>query len=145
MEDPIIVQLAQGIAKPSLNVVLNVKLFYKGVQFFENFILNDLNNFDVIIGNTFLDAYKINIFYNTSKLRVYAKINSKLMNLDVEYNSTLAKMGVNLVTLANELELSSFLVLMFLKVSQGEPKPQGAKQPPTCILDSLNKFLEVLM
>jgi hypothetical protein len=145
MAYPIIVQLAQGIAKPSLNIVLNVRLFYKGVQFFENFILIDLNNFYVILGNTFLNAYKINIFYNRRKLRVYAKISSKLVNLDVEYNFTLGKMRVNLVVLANELKLSNFLVLMSLKVSQGEPKPQGARQPPTCILDSFNKFLEVLM
>jgi hypothetical protein len=65
MADPIIVQLAQGIAKPSLKIMLNVE----GVQFFENFILSDLNNFDAILGNTFLDAYKINIFYNRSKLK----------------------------------------------------------------------------
>ncbi len=67
------------------------------------------------------------------------------MNLYVEHNFTLAKVGVNLVALANEFELSSFLVSMFLKVSQGEPNPQGARKPPTCILDSFNNFLEVLM
>jgi hypothetical protein len=83
MADPITVQLAQGITKPSLNIVLNVGYFYEGVQFFENFILSDLNNFDVILRNTFLDAYKINIFYNRSNLRVYAKISSKLMNSNV--------------------------------------------------------------
>jgi hypothetical protein len=33
---------------------------------------------------------------------------------------------------------------MSLRVSEGEPKPQGAKRPFICILDSLNKFLEVL-
>jgi hypothetical protein len=33
LEDPIIVQLAQGIIKPSLNVVLSVKPFCKGVPF----------------------------------------------------------------------------------------------------------------
>ncbi len=34
---------------------------------------------------------------------------------------------------------------MYLKVSQGELKPQGARQPPACILDSFNKILEVLI
>jgi hypothetical protein len=34
---------------------------------------------------------------------------------------------------------------MSLKVSQGESKPQGMKQPFTCILDSFNKFLKVLI
>jgi hypothetical protein len=39
------------------------------------------------------------------------------MNLDVDYNYALASMGVNLVTLASELESPSFL--MSLKVSWG--------------------------
>jgi hypothetical protein len=73
------------------------------VQFFENFTLCDLNNFDVIIGNTFLDAYKVNIFHNGGKLKVCAKCGFKLVNLDVDYNFALAKMGVNLVTLVSEL------------------------------------------
>jgi hypothetical protein len=53
-------------------------------------------------------------------------------------------MGVNLVTSTNELKSHSFLVLMSLRVCQGEFKPQVAKQPPIFILDSFNKFLEVI-
>jgi hypothetical protein len=67
------------------------------------------------------------------------------MNLDADYNSILTKMGVILVALTSELKSPSFLILMSLKVSQGEPKPQGVKQPPNCILDSYNNFLEVLI
>jgi hypothetical protein len=69
MANPITMQLAQGITKPLFNVVLIVGSFYEGIQFFENFIISNLNNFDVILGYTFLDAYKINIFYNRSKLK----------------------------------------------------------------------------
>jgi hypothetical protein len=61
------VQLAQGIARPSLIVMLNVKLFCGGINFFENFTLCDLDKSDVILRNTFLDAYKIEILYNGSK------------------------------------------------------------------------------
>jgi hypothetical protein len=68
----------------------------------------------------------------------------KLMNLDANYNYVLVEMGVDLFTLANELKLFSFLVLMYLKVSQGEPKPQGPRQPFAYILDSLNKFSNIL-
>jgi hypothetical protein len=46
MPNPIMVQLAQSIARPLLNVVLGVKLFCGAVHFFENFTLGDLNNFD---------------------------------------------------------------------------------------------------
>ncbi len=117
------VQLAQGIARPSLNEMLGVKFFCGGVQFIENFTMCDLDKFDVILGNTFLDAYEVDIFRSRGKLKIHAKYGFKLMNLDLYYNSTLAKMGVNLVTLASELELFNFLVLIFLKVFQGELKP----------------------
>jgi hypothetical protein len=115
--DPIMVQLAQGIIRPLFNVTLGLKLFRGGVQVFENFTLCDLNNFDVILGNTFLDAYEVDILFSKSKLRVHAKCGSKLVNLNSDHNSTLAKMGVNFVTLANELELFNFLILMSLKVT----------------------------
>ncbi len=102
------VWLAQGITRPLLNVKLKVKLFYGGVQFFENFTLCDLDNFDVILRNTFLDAYEVNILCSKSKLKVHAKCGSKLVNLNSNYNSTLAKMGVNFITLVNELQLFNF-------------------------------------
>jgi hypothetical protein len=121
------VQLPQGIARPSLNVALNVELFCGGVQFFENFTLCDLDQIDVILGNTFLDAYKVDIFYSGNKLKDYTKVSSKLMNFNAKYNFALTKVEVNLVALLSELKLISFLVLMFLRISQGEPKPQGAR------------------
>jgi hypothetical protein len=40
---------------------------------------------------------------NGSKLKVHTKVGSKLVNLNLEYNFALAKVGVNLVVLANEL------------------------------------------
>jgi hypothetical protein len=43
------------------------------------------------------------------------------MNLDVDYNSILTKMAVILVALTSELKSPSFLILMSLKASQGEP------------------------
>ncbi len=124
------VQLAQAIVRPSLSVMLGVKLFCKGVQFCENFTLCDLDNFDAILGKTFLDAYEIDILHSGVKLKVHAKNGFKLMNIDVDYNFALVEMGVNLVVLTYELKSLSFLLLMSLKVSRGEPKPQKAKQPP---------------
>ncbi len=77
-------QLAQNITKPLLIITLGFGLFNGGVQFFENFTLCDLNKFDVILRNTFLDAYKINILHNESKLKIHSKVGFKLVNLDVE-------------------------------------------------------------
>ncbi len=96
--------------------MLRIKLFCRGVQFFENFTLCDLDNSNVIIGNTFLDAYKINILHNRGKLKVHANNGYKLMNLDVDYNFALAKMG-NLVVLTSELESLNFLIFISLEIS----------------------------
>jgi hypothetical protein len=59
-------------------------------------------------------------------------------------NFALVEVGINLVALANEFELFSFLILIFLRVSQEEFKPQDVKKPHVYIFDSLNKFLKVL-
>jgi hypothetical protein len=64
-----------------------------------------------------LDAYKVNILHNDSKLRVRAKCGFNLLNLDVDYNFASVEMGVNLVALVSELKSFSFLVLMSLMVS----------------------------
>ncbi len=69
----------------------------------------DLNHFDVIFTNTFLDVYEIDILHNKGRLKVCAKSSFKLMHLDVDYNFALAKMGMNLVALINELESPFFL------------------------------------
>jgi hypothetical protein len=134
--------LAQNIVKLSFNVILKVELFCSKVPFFKNFTLCDVNNFDVILGNTFLDAYKV--LHNEGRLKVHAKNGSKLMNLYVDYNFAFVEMGVNLVVLTSELNHLIFFILMFLRISQGEPKSQGVKQPLVCILDSLNKSSKVL-
>ncbi len=67
--DPIMMQLAQNITRPLLNLALKVKLFCGGVQYFENFTLCNLDNFEVILGNTFLDAYEIDIPHNEGRLK----------------------------------------------------------------------------
>jgi hypothetical protein len=96
MVDPIMMQLAQGIVRPSLNVVVGIfELFCGKIQFFENFTLCHLNNFDVILFLFFWDVYETNIFCNGSKLKVRAKSGSKLMNLNAYSNFASAKMGVN--------------------------------------------------
>jgi hypothetical protein len=67
------------------------------------------------------------------------------MNLNTNYNYVLVEVGVDLVALANELKLPSFIALKYLKVSRREPKPQGARQPFAYILDSFNKFPNILI
>jgi hypothetical protein len=45
-----------------------VKLFSWGVHFVENFTLCDLDHFDSILGNIFLDAYGIDVFCNKKNM-----------------------------------------------------------------------------
>lgn len=108
MVDPIIVHFSQGIPRPSLSVAISVELFCRGLQFFENFTLCDLDNFDVIIGNTVMFTYKVNILRIRSKARICAKVDFMLVNLNAEYNFVLKKVGINSVALASELKLHSF-------------------------------------
>jgi hypothetical protein len=56
----------------------------------------------------------------------------KLMNLDVEYKSMLANVGINLVAFP-KLELTRFLVLLKQNESMKETKPKVARQFPTWI------------
>jgi hypothetical protein len=74
MVDPIIVHFSQGITRPSLSVAISIGLFCKAFQFFEKFALCDLDNFDVILRNTFMDAYKAYIFRIGSKVKFVSKL-----------------------------------------------------------------------
>ncbi len=66
---------------------------------------------------------KVDILHKGSKIKFHTKVGFKLVNLHVEYNFPLGEIGINLVALANEFELFSFFILMFLIISQEELKP----------------------
>jgi hypothetical protein len=80
--------------------------------------LFNLNSFDAILGNTFLDAYKINILHNGNKVKVHAKVSFKLMKLKMDCNFALPKVKINLGSLTKELKFPSFVILMSLGVSK---------------------------
>jgi hypothetical protein len=46
VDNPILVHMAQGMAKLMLRIMLRIKLLVGGVQLFENFTLCDLDNFE---------------------------------------------------------------------------------------------------
>jgi hypothetical protein len=60
-------------------------------------------------------------------VKICTKVAYKLLNLDGDYKSMLVKVKINLVVLVKELKLISFMIFMSLRISQKEPKPQGAK------------------
>jgi hypothetical protein len=59
--------------------------------------------------STFLDACEINVLHSESKGRFHAKVGSKLMNLNVDYNYLLAKVEITLVILTKELKSPKFV------------------------------------
>jgi hypothetical protein len=44
-----------------------------------------------------------------------------------------------------ELQETSFLIVMHVDESNAKSKAKGAKSLPTCISDTINKFLDILM
>ncbi len=91
-----------------------------------------------------MDAYEIDVLRSINKGIVHAKVGYKLVNLNAYYNYLLAKVEIILVILTKELKSPNFVILMSLRISKGELKPQGARRPPNYILDSFNKFSNVL-
>lgn len=66
------------------------------------------------------------------------------MNLDVEYKSTLANVGINLVAIP-KLKLTRFLILLRQNESMKEVEPKVVKQLPNWIFYSFNTFMVILM
>lgn len=69
------------------------------VKFIENFTICALNGIEAILGNTFIDVYRVNVLRGGSKLRVIAKLIDKSVNLKVEYQVSLTKVSIHLVSL----------------------------------------------
>jgi hypothetical protein len=58
---PIKVHLAQGAVTPASKVVLGAILECNKAKFVENFMVCALDGMEAILGNTFLDAYRVDV------------------------------------------------------------------------------------
>jgi hypothetical protein len=96
---PIKAQLAQGVATSSSEVVLGAILENGKVKFTENFMVCTLDGIEAILGNTFVDVYHVNVLRGCFKLRVIATLTNKFINLEMEYQVSLAKVSIHLVSL----------------------------------------------
>lgn len=45
----------------------------------------ELDNFEAIFGNNFLDAYHVDVLRSNFKLKIKTRLSKKLINLKVEY------------------------------------------------------------
>jgi len=80
-------------------VVLGAILECDKVKFIENFTICILNGMEAILGNTFLDVYYVNVSKRGFKLRIIVKLTDKSINLKVEYQVSLFKITIHLVSL----------------------------------------------
>ncbi len=77
-----------------------------------------------------MDACEIDVLCSRNKGRVHAKVGSKLVNLNVDYNYLLKKVEIALVILTEELKSPNFVNLMPLKISKGELSHKGQGDLP---------------
>jgi hypothetical protein len=96
---PIMVQLAQGATTLINEVVLGAILDAARRNSQKNFMVYALDGIEAILGNTFLDTYRVNVLGKGSKLRVIIRLANRYVSLEVEYQTSLAKVGIHLISL----------------------------------------------
>jgi hypothetical protein len=139
---PIKAQLAQGTATSSSEVVLAAILESGKVKFTENFTVCALDGIEAILGNTFVDVYHVNVLRRGFKIKSHSILRDKYINLEMEYQVSLAKVSIHLVSL-QVLHETSFLI-MHVDEFNAKSKAKGTKSWPTYISNIINKFLDIL-
>jgi hypothetical protein len=93
------VQLAQRATTLTSEVVLGAILECGKAKFTKNFMVYALDGIEAILGNTFLDIYRVNVLGRGSKLIVIIRLANRYVNLEVEYRTSLIKVGIHLISL----------------------------------------------
>jgi len=73
-----------------------------------------LDGIEVILGNTFLNAYHIDVLKGISKFKIIIRLVDKLVSLKIEYQTSLVKISIHLVSL-QELQHISLLIFMHVE------------------------------
>ncbi len=105
------VQLTQGATTPRNEVVLGAILECGKTRFAKTFMVCALDGIEAILRNIFLNAYRVHVLRRGSKLRVIVRLTYRSISLEVEYQASLIKVGLHLISL-QELQETSFLILM---------------------------------
>ncbi len=108
-------------------------------KFMENFTVCTV---EAILGNTFLNAYCVDVLRGGSKLTVIVRLVDKSICLEVEYKASLFKVGIHLVSLQKLLE--TLLILMHVDEFSAKSKAKWAKPWPTYMSNTTNNFLDIL-
>jgi hypothetical protein len=103
-----------------------------------------LDGIGAILGNTFLNIYRVNVLKRGSKLKVITRLTNRYVSLKVEYQTNLAKVSIQVISL-QELQEISFLILMHVDECNTKVKTKRVKSWSTCISNTINKVSNVLM
>jgi hypothetical protein len=80
-------------------VVLGVVLECDKVKFVKNLMVRALDGIEAMIRNIFLDVYCVNVLRRGSKLKFIVLLVDRFISLEVEYQASLAKVVIHLVSL----------------------------------------------
>ncbi len=141
---PVKVHLTQGAMTLVNKVVLKVILECGKAKFAKNFMVYTLDGMEAILRNTFLNNYLVDVLKGGSKFKIIARLRDRSISLKVEHHVSLVKISIHLVSLQELLD-TSFFILMCVDESSAKSKAKGAKFLSTCISNTINKFLDVLI
>jgi hypothetical protein len=103
----------------------------------------ELDNFETIFGNMFLDAYHVDVLKNNFKLKIKTRLSKKLINLKVEYHANLKVINVHFVFL-QKLQHILLFIFMYVNKFNVKVKTKGVSLWPICISNMFNTILIVL-
>ena len=140
---PIKVQFAKGKPHKTSKVATNVEVKCGKFTFVEDFTVCEMDGIDLILGNTFLDTYGIDIRRRPS-LKVVANVDGEDLELEITKSPIVLGTQIHLVALEG-LSDTSFLVVMRVGLDGGRNKwASRANSPPKCVTSVIHKFMDVL-
>ncbi len=140
---PIKVQFAKSKPHNTSKVATNVKVKCGKFSFVEDFTVCEMDGIDLILGNTFLDTYAIDIRRRPS-LKVVANVDGSEVELAITKSPIMLGTQIHLVA-SQGLSDTRFLVVMRVGVDGREKRlATRANSPPKCVTSVIHKFMDVL-
>ena len=139
---PINVRFAKGEPHQTKEVALDVTMTSGMVEFVESFTLCEMDEVDLILGDTFFEAHSVDVRRKPTRLVVCR--DGREVVLQLSRNPMVAGGKLNLVSL-EQLEDETFLVVVRREAEVGTKQGVEAEVAlPKCVRNTLNKYKDVL-
>jgi hypothetical protein len=102
----------------------------------------ELDSFEAILNNTFLDTTHVDVLKDKYKLKTIIRLDEMLVNLEVEYQVNFKVVGIHFISL-QELQETSFFIFMQVNEFSAKAKAKGLNLWPNCISNIFNKHIDV--